>query len=206
MKFLATGEAQPRSFDSGKKMTPNEMTVCVLAGTQDWRYDVIALGIPAPVVRGCPVAEPPNLGKGWVGFDFAAAFERPVRIANDAALQALGSYEGGRMLFLGLGTGLGSAMIFDGDVQAMELAHLPYKDGKTYEEFVGKRGLRALGKKEWRKTVLDVIALFQAALRPDYVVLGGGNIRHLDELPENVKLGDNANAFTGGFRLWQHKT
>lgn len=206
VKFLATGESEAREFDSGKRMTAQQMAGRVLACTRDWDYDVIALGFPGPVVRGRPVSEPPNLGKGWVSFDFESAFERPIRMINDAAMQALGSYEGGRMLFLGLGTGLGSAMIIEGVVVAMELAHLPYKDGKSYEDFLGKQGLRELGKKRWRLAVRDAIALFEAALRPDYIVLGGGNIRQLDELPKNVKLGENANAFAGGFRLWQHET
>ncbi len=201
IKFLATGEAKPREFNSGRKMTADEMTGGVLARTEDWNYDVIAVGFPGPVVRGRPVSDPPNLAKGWVGFDFEAAFERPVKIINDAAMQALGGYEGGRMLFLGLGTGLGSVMIIEGVIEAMELAHLPYKDGKTYEDFLGKRGLEKLGKKRWRHAVREVIGLFEAALRPDYTVLGGGNIHELKELPENVKLGENANAFAGGFRL-----
>ncbi|MBA2409965.1 MAG: ROK family protein [Gammaproteobacteria bacterium] len=205
IKFLATGEAKPREFNSGRKMTADEMTGGVLARTEDWNYDVIAVGFPGPVVRGRPVSDPPNLAKGWVGFDFEAAFERPVKIINDAAMQALGGYEGGRMLFLGLGTGLGSVMIIEGVIEAMELAHLPYKDGKTYEDFLGKRGLEKLGKKRWRHAVREVIGLFEAALRPDYTVLGGGNIHELKELPENVKLGENANAFAGGFRLWHQE-
>lgn len=205
VKFLATGQAEARQVDSSRRMTPEQMVGNVLACTQDWHYDVVALGLPAPVVRGRPVAEPPNLGKGWVDFDFESAFERPLRIINDAAMQALGSYAGGRMLFLGLGTGLGTTMIVEGAIVALELAHLPYKEGKTYEEFLGKQGLRALGKKKWRLAVHDVIALFEAALRPDYVMLGGGNVHQLGELPANVRLGDNANAFAGGFRLWQHE-
>lgn len=203
VKFIATGETEPREFASGKTMTARAMTRRVLACTRDWKYNVIALGIPAAVVRGRPVSEPPNLRKGWVKFDFEAAFERPVKVINDAAMQALGSYRGGRMLFLGLGTGLGSAMVIDGVVEGMELAHLPYKNGRTYEDVLGKNGLKKLGRKKWRHAVRDVIGMFQAALRPDYVVLGGGNIHQLKKLPEYVYLGDNANAFTGGFRLWQ---
>lgn len=203
VKFLATGETAPRDFSSGTTLTARAMARKVLARTQDWNYDVIALGIPGPVVRGRPVSNPPNLGEGWLDFDFEAAFERPVKIVNDAAMQALGSYQGGNMLFLGLGTGLGSAVIVEGLVLGMELAHLPYKNGMTYEDCLGKKGLRKLGKARWRNAVNDVIGLFQDALLPDYIVLGGGNIHRLEELPENVKLGDNENAFAGGFRLWQ---
>ncbi len=171
--------------------------------TADWTYDVVSLGYPGQVVHNMPAHEPVNLGKGWVGFDYEAAFGRPTKIINDAAMQALGSYDGGRMLFLGLGTGLGSAMIVDGVLEPMELGHLPYKKRLTYEDFVGQRGLKRLGKKRWRIEVAEVINTVRAALLPDYIVLGGGNVKLLKELPPDARLGDNANAFTGGFRLWE---
>ena len=171
--------------------------------TANWSYDAVSIGYPGPVLRGRPLAEPRNLGGGWVGFDFAEAFGRPVRLVNDAAMQALGSYEGGRMLFLGLGTGLGSAIV-DGDhLEPMELAHLPYKKGRTYEDYVGQRGLEKLGKQRWRKAVADVVDRLASALEADYVVLGGGNARLLGKLPRGARLGDNANAFRGGFLLWR---
>jgi polyphosphate glucokinase len=182
------------------------MVTAVKRLTVDWRYDVIALGYPGPVVHGRPVAEPKNLGGGWVGFDFHKAFGKRVRIINDAAMQALGSYEGRRMLFLGLGTGLGSAMIADGMLEPMEIAHLPYRKGKTYEDYVGLRGLKRLGKKKWRSTVADVVAELMAALEADYVVLGGGNAKLLDTLPKGARLGKNENAFRGGFLLWKEAT
>jgi polyphosphate glucokinase len=162
----------------------------------------VAIGYPGPVVHGRPLAEPHNLGTGWVGFDFQKAFGCPVRIVNDAAMQALGSYEGGRMLFLGLGTGLGSAMIVDGLLQPMELAHLPYRKGRTYEDYVGRAGMKRAGKKKWRAEVAKVVEKLAAALEPDYVVIGGGNAKELKELPPKARLGDNDNAFLGGFRLW----
>ena len=166
-----------------------------------WSYEVISIGYPGPVLHGRPVAEPRNLGPGWVGFDYRAAFGRPVAIVNDAAMQALGSYQGGKMLFLGLGTGLGSALIADGIVEPLELGHLPYKRG-TYEDYVGLRGLERSGKKKWREHVADVVALFTAALEPDDVVIGGGNVKKLKTLPPRCRAGDNANSFLGGFRLW----
>jgi polyphosphate glucokinase len=202
VKCLVRGQPEPRTFESGPSMTAATMVRRVLALTRDWRYAVVSIGYPGPVMHGAPVHEPHNLGKGWVGFDFARAFRRPVKVVNDAAMQALGSYEGGRMLFLGLGTGLGSALIVDGKLEAMELAHLPYRKGKTYEDYVGARGLERLGKKKWRKAVLQVIEELNAALGADYVVLGGGNARRMKELPEYVRLGDNSHAFLGGFRLW----
>ena len=203
VKVLATGEREPRKAISGPGMTPRRMVAAVKRLAADWRYNVLSLGYPGPVVHGRPVGEPRNLAPGWVGFDFCKAFGKPVRILNDAAMQALGSYQGGRMLFLGLGTGLGSAMIVDGELQPMEIAHLPYKKGKTYEDYVGLRGLDRLGKKKWRKAVADVVAQLAAALEADYVVLGGGNAKLLDTLPKGARLGDNANAFQGGFLLWK---
>jgi polyphosphate glucokinase len=170
--------------------------------TKDWSYSKISLGFPGPVAHGRIVAEPHNLGPGWVRCDFAKAFGRPVKLINDAAMQALGSYDGGRMLFLGLGTGLGSALIFDGILEPLELAHLPYKKGLTYEDYVGLRGLERLGKKKWRKAVADVVGQLQHALEAEYVVLGGGNARLLKELPKDCRLGSNDNSFVGGFRLW----
>jgi polyphosphate glucokinase len=184
-------------------MTPAKMVKGVKALTTDWPFDVISMGYPGLVLHGRIAADPKNLGKGWVGFDFPEAFGRPVKIVNDAAMQAFGSYRGGRMLFLGLGTGLGSAMVVDGDVQPMELAHLPYKKGRTYEDFVGLKGFKRLGVRKWRKQVEKVIATLRAALEPDDVVIGGGNADRLTELPLGARLGSNANAFKGGFRLWR---
>ncbi|HXY34503.1 MAG TPA: ROK family protein [Planctomycetaceae bacterium] len=201
VKVLATGQTEHREFDSGANMTPAEMVAGVEKAAEGWTYDVIAMGYPGPVLRGKPVAEPKNLGQGWVGFDFEAAFKRPVKVINDAAMQALGSYRGGRMLFLGLGTGLGSALILDGILEPMELAHLPYKK-RTFEDYVGIRGLKRFGKKKWRKLVADVVTQLSAAVQAEEVVLGGGNVKKLKELPPNCRAGDNNNAFLGGFRLW----
>ena len=203
VKVMATGQAEPRKLDSGRSLTAADMVAGVKAMTADWTYDVVSLGYPGQVVHNMPAHEPVNLGCGWVGFDYEAAFGRPTKIINDAAMQALGSYEGGRMLFIGLGTGLGTALILDGVIGPLELGHLPYKRRKSYEDFVGRRGLRRLGKKAWRREVLAVIDIFRAALEPEYIVLGGGNAKHMKELPPDVRLGDNANAFVGGFRLWQ---
>jgi polyphosphate glucokinase len=205
VKILAAGEKERREFVSGPKLTAKQMVDRVKALAADWKYDRVTVGYPGPVLHNRPVAEPHNLGKGWVGFDFEAAFERPVKVMNDAAMQALGSYKGGKMLFLGLGTGLGSTMIVDGVVEPMELAHLPYRKG-TYEDYVGLRGLSVHGEKKWRKHVEDVIARLVAALEPDDVVLGGGNVKHLDKLPRGCRAGDNANAFLGGFRAWEDET
>ncbi|MGB6484093.1 MAG: ROK family protein [Candidatus Acidiferrales bacterium] len=202
VKILATGQRLQRKIVSGPTMTPGKMVEDVKNLTKDWKYDVVSIGYPGPVVLGRPLHEPHNLGHGWVGFNFAKAFGRPVKIINDAAMQALGSYRGGRMLFLGLGTGLGSAMVVDGVVEPMELAHLPYKKGKTYEDYIGLRGLVRLGKKKWRRHVSDIVERLQAALEPDCVVLGGGNVKKLKELPRGTERGDNKNAFRGGFRLW----
>ncbi len=202
VKILATGQETPRRFDSGPTMTAEQMVAGVKEAAEGWKFKAVSIGYPGPVLRGRPVSEPHNLGPGWVAFDYEAAFGCPVKLINDAAMQALGSYCGGKMLFLGLGTGLGSAMIVDGIVEPMELSHLPYKK-KTYEDYVGNHGLERAGKKKWREHVEDVVSALRAALQPDDVVLGGGNVRHLKELPEGCRAGDNANAFLGGFRLWE---
>ena len=203
VKVLATGRRKPLEIPSGPKMTAKQMVRDVREGTTGWRYSVVSIGYPGPVLHGKPVSEPANLGGGWVGFDFKKAFGHPVRVINDAAMQALGSYKGGRMLFLGLGTGLGSALIVDGALEPMELAHLPYKKGKTYEDLVGEAALRRFGKKKWRGYVTDVVTRLQAALEADDVVVGGGNAKLLRSLPKGVRLGSNANAFIGGYRLWK---
>jgi polyphosphate glucokinase len=202
VKILTTGEREHRQVDSGPAMTARGMVSAVKRLSSGWSYDHISIGYPGPVVHGHVFAEPHNLGRGWVGFDFRRAFGRPVKMINDAAMQALGSYRRGRMLFLGLGTGLGSALIIDGLLEPMELGHLPYKKGRTFEDYVGIRALERHGKKRWRKHVLDVIVRLRAALEPDEIVIGGGNARKLDKLPPQTRIGDNANAFVGGFRLW----
>jgi polyphosphate glucokinase len=202
VKILASGEKEKREIDSGPTLTARQMVSSVKKLADGWEYEVVSIGYPGPVVHDRPMAEPHNLGKGWMGFNFAAAFKLPTKVINDAAMQALGSYRGGKMLFVGLGTGLGSTMIVDGIVQPMELAHLPYKK-RTYEDYVGARALEEFGKKAWRKHVGDVVECLVAALQPDDVVLGGGNARRLNELPPLCRLGDNANAFKGGFRMWE---
>jgi polyphosphate glucokinase len=202
VKFLISGETEPRKIPSGVELSPARMVDEVRRQAKDWRYTAVSIGIPGRVGANGPLSEPGNLGPGWVGFDFAAAFECPVRIVNDAAMQALGSYRRGRMLFLGLGTGLGSALIIDGALEPMELAHLPYAKGRTYEEYVGKAGLKRLGKKKWRRRVADVVTRLKAALEADDVVVGGGNAKLLRSLPRGVRRGANANAFLGGYRLW----
>src|SRR6266404_4997463 len=204
VKVLATGQSEPRKFDSGPKLTPERMVLGVKELAKGWDYEAVTIGYPGVVLRGRPIADPHNLGRGWVGFDYEAAFSCPVRIINDAAMQALGSYQGGKMLFLGLGTGLGSTLIVNGIVEPMELGHLPYKKG-TYEDYVGIRGLERLGKKKWRHAVADVIARLVAALEPDDVVLGGGDVKKLKELPLGCREGDNAHAFLGGFRVWEEE-
>src|SRR5215475_1221176 len=203
VKMLATGQAEPRKYASGPTMTPGKMVKLVKKSVRDWKFDCISLGFPGPIINQHPLREPHNLGSGWVGFDFRKAFGCPVKIINDAAMQALGSYKGGRMLFLGLGTGLGSAMIVDGMLEPMELAHLVYKDGKTYEDYLGLRGLERSGKKKWRKHVTTITKKLRFALKADYVVLGGGNNKKLKKLPLGTRLGSNANAFAGGFHMWQ---
>lgn len=206
VKVLLSGQSEPRRVASGPTLSAAGMVAAVKDMTADWAYDAVSLGYPGQVVHNMPAHDPVNLGPGWIGFDYAGAFGKPVRIINDAAMQALGSYEGGRMLFLGVGTGLGSAMIVDGELEPMELGHLPYKKGRTYEDYIGERGLLRIGKKKWREEVLAVLEAFRTALQPDYIVLGGGNAKLMKELPPDVRRGDNANAFIGGFRLWQPDT
>ena len=201
VKVLLSGQQTPRKFESGPKLTASEMVKGVKKLTKDWKFDAISLGYPGPVMRDRPLLEPHNLGKGWVGFHYDRAFGCRIKILNDAAMQALGSYKKGRMLFLGLGTGLGTAMVVDGVVEPMELGHLPYKKA-TYEDYVGLRGLKKYGKKKWRKNVVDIVERLTIALEPDEVVLGGGNVKKLKVLPPRCRAGDNFNAFLGGFRLW----
>jgi polyphosphate glucokinase len=202
VKILATGRSDKREFASGPKMTAEQMVSGVRQLADGWSYDVVSIGYPGPVLHDRPVADPKNLGPGWMGFDFKTGFGRPTKVVNDAAMQALGSYKKGKMLFLGLGTGLGSTLIVSGVVEPMELGHLPYKKA-TYEDYVGARGLDRLGKKRWRKHVFDVVDRLVAALEPDDIVLGGGNAKILNELPPGCRLGDNANAFRGGFLMWE---
>ncbi len=197
----STGD-EVRKVASGPKMTADKMVAAVKEMTHDWEYDVISMGFPGPVLHGKITLEPRHLGPGWVKYDFGNVFGKPIKIINDSAMQAVGSYEGGRMLLLDLGTGLGTALILDGVVQPLEMGHLQYKKGRTYEEYVGVSGLKRLGKKGWRKAVAKVVEELSAALEPDYVVLGGGNAKFLKELPVNCRLGANANAFIGGFRMW----
>jgi polyphosphate glucokinase len=207
VKILVSGQKAPRKFSSGRTLTARKMVAGVKKILGDWKYDAVSIGYPGLVMRDRPIAEPHNLGRGWVGFDYKRAFGRPMKMMNDAAMQALGSYNGGRMLFLGLGTGLGTAFVVDGIVEPMELSHLPYRKA-TYEDYVGEAALLRMGKKKWRKHVRKVIALLMAALEPDDVVIGGGNVVNLGVLPAGCRPGDNRNAFIGGFRLWtapQHK-
>jgi polyphosphate glucokinase len=203
VKLLATGQNEPVKIPSGPTMTARKMVEDVRKAASGWEYSGVSIGYPGPVIHGRPLCEPHNLGHGWVGFDFKKAFGRPVKILNDAAMQALGIYKSGRMLFLGLGTGLGSAMIVDGVLEPMEVAHLPYKKGRTFEDYLGIRGLKRLGKKRWRRHVAKVAEQLKNALGADYVVLGGGNSKLLKKLPAGARLGDNSTAFTGGFRLWE---
>jgi polyphosphate glucokinase len=201
VKVLRSGETEHRRFESGPELTAQQMVDGVRSLTSDWPFDKVSIGIPSPVHDGHVVSEPVNLGAGWVGFDFAQAFGKPTKVINDAAMQALGSYEGGKMLFLGIGTGLGSALVVNGVVEPMELGHLPFRKA-TFEDYVGDRGMTRLGKKKWQKAVFETVELLTAALEPDYVVLGGGNAKKLEELPPDVRLGANDNAFVGAFRLW----
>ena len=203
VKMLASGEKEPRKYPSGPALTPRKMVRLVKKSVRGWKFDCVSLGFPGPIINGHPLREPHNLGTGWVGFNFRKAFGCPVKIINDAAMQALGSYRGARMLFLGLGTGLGSAMIVNGMLEPMELAHLMYKNGKTYEDYLGLRGLERSGKKKWRQHVAEIAKRLKIALEADYVVLGGGNCKKLKKLPPGTRLGNNLNAFLGGFRMWQ---
>jgi polyphosphate glucokinase len=202
VKILATGQKEHREFPSGPKLTAKQMVSKVRRTAADWSYDVVSIGYPGPVHHGHPIAEPHNLGSGWVGFKFEKAFRHPVKMINDASMQALGSYKGGKMLFLGLGTGLGSAVVLNGIAEPMELAHLPYRHG-VFEDYIGLRGLEKYGRKKWRRYVADVVERLIAALEPDDVVLGGGNVKELKVLPAGCRAGDNTNAFLGGFRLWE---
>jgi polyphosphate glucokinase len=205
VKVMTNKERVKREFVSGPDLSAKTMVKEVRKLTEDWSYDVISVGYPGVVVRNRPHVEPHNLGRGWAGFDFEKAFGRPTRVVNDAVMQALGSYRGGRMLFLGLGTGLGSAMILDGVLVPMELGHLPYRKGRTFEDYVGIAGLKRLGQKKWKRRVAEVIGDLAAALQPEYIILGGGNVAKLDKLPAKAKRGNNADAFEGGFRLWDER-
>ncbi len=202
VKLLATGHKAARKVPSGPQLTPRDMVAGIKETIPDWMFEAVTIGYPGVVKDGHPAKEPKNLGEGWVRYNYRRAFGKPVRIINDAAMQALGSYEGGRMLFLGLGTGLGAALVLEGLVQPLEIAHLPYKDGKTYEEHLGKKAQDRLGKKRWRKLVDEIVMDLYAALQVDEVVIGGGNAKQLKEVPDVVRLGSNKNAFAGGFRLW----
>lgn len=206
VKLLATGQRRPVKIVSGPTMTPTEMVAAVREAAARWQYDFVSIGYPGPVVSDAPVSEPVHLGSGWVGFEYAAAFERLVKIRNDAAMQALGGYHGGRMLFLGLGTGLGSAIIMEGHLQPLELAHLPYKKKRTFEEYLGEEARKKRGNVRWQRNVLDVATRLKAAMQVEYLLIGGGNVRHMRDLaghlPKGMRLGGNADAFRGGMRLW----
>jgi polyphosphate glucokinase len=201
VKALASDQEERRRFVSGPSLTAAEMVAGTLQAVDGWSWDAVTVGVPAPVRNNKLISEPVNLGAGWVGFDYESAFGTPTQVVNDAVMQAVGSYQGGRMLFLGLGTGLGSAMIADGVIEPLELAHLPFRK-KTFEDYVGERALKEMGKKKWRHTVFAVVEQLSAAMEPDEVVLGGGGVKELDELPEGCRRGENQNAFVGGFRLW----
>jgi polyphosphate glucokinase len=203
VKIRLSGQRQVRKFRSGPELTASQLVDGVIRTIKGWRYSAVSIGYPGPVSRGTVLAEPNNLGPGWMGFDFKKAFGCPVAVINDAAMQAVGSYEGGRMLFLGLGTGLGSALVENHVILPMELGHLPYKKKKTFEDYVGRRGLERLGKKKWRRAVNDMVARLRDALVADHVVLGGGNVKKLAHLPADARRGDNAHAFLGGERLWE---
>jgi polyphosphate glucokinase len=202
VKALLSGESAARRFDSGPGLTPLEMVDGVLELAEGWGFDRVGVGIPTPVRGGKPIAEPVNLGEGWVGFDFESAFGAPTKVVNDAVMQAIGSYDGGRMLFLGLGTGLGSALIADGVVEPLELGHLPFRR-KTFEDYASERAMKRRGKKTWRKDVFEIVERLSSAVESDYVVIGGGGADKLDKLPANARRGDNERAFVGGFRLWE---
>jgi len=205
VKMKLNAHSGRREFESGPELSAAAMVVEVTNMTKDWKYDAVSIGYPGPVAGNRPITEPYNLGKGWMGFDFQKAFHRPVRVVNDAAMQALGSYRGGRMLFLGLGTGLGSALIIDGLIEPMEVAHLPYKKGKSFEHYLGNEGLERSGLKKWRKHVSAVVEMLRAALEAEYVVLGGGNAEKIGKLPPHTLRGDNDKAFVGGMRLWHDR-
>jgi polyphosphate glucokinase len=202
VKMLVSGHENPRKFPSGPELTPEQMVAGVLSATRDWDYEAVSIGFPGPVLCGQPMTEPVNLGSGWMGFDFAAAFRRPVKVINDAAMQALGSYQGGKMLFLGLGTGFGATVIMDGVLEPLELGRFHYKK-HTLEYYVGNQGRKRQGRKKWQRHIEEVVERLVAALKPDDVVLGGGNARKLEPLPPGTRLGDNSYAFLGGFRLWE---
>ncbi|MER8365250.1 ROK family protein [Mesorhizobium sp. M1348] len=206
VKIRTSAGGDERKTASGPELTPQQMVAAVKTLAEGLQYDVVSMGYPGPVHHNRPLTEPANLGKGWVGCDFAAELGKPVKVVNDALMQAIGSYEGGRMLFLGLGTGLGAAMIVDNVAQPMELAHLPYKKRGSFEDYVGERGLQKRGKKKWRKYVFDVVDRLRTAMQPDYVVIGGGNVDELTDLPADCRRGDNTRAFEGGFRLWRDKS
>jgi predicted NBD/HSP70 family sugar kinase len=202
VKLLATGRRTPIKVPSGPDFTPRDMVDEVREATADWKYDAVTIGYPGPISRNRPAKEPVNLGVGWTRFNYQRAFGCPVRMINDAAMQALGSYAGRTMLFLGLGTGLGTTLVTNGVVVPLELAHLPFRDKKSYEDTIGEAGLKQTGKRKWRRNVDEIVGLLMAATNADYVVLGGGNVRFMDELPPNTRRGSNANAFRGGYRLW----
>lgn len=203
VKLLLTGQREPRKVPSGPTLSAARMAVLVKKAVAGWHYDAVSIGFPGPVRHGHPASEPKNLGRGWVRFDYRKALGRPVHIVNDAVMQALGSYRGGRMLFLGLGTGLGAALVVEGHVQPLEIAHLPYRSGRTYEDLLGKRAQDRMGKKRWRRMVAEIVPKLLDAFQVDEIVIGGGNAKQLKELPRGARLGDNANAFVGGFRLWE---
>jgi polyphosphate glucokinase len=202
LKIASTDQRVPIKIASGPTMNASKMAEAVLAATATWEYDCISIGYPGPVTHDHPLADPFNLAPGWIDFPYQKALGKPIRFINDAAMQALGGYKGGRMLFLGTGTGLGSAMIFDGVIVPLELAHLPYRDGFTYEDYAGAKGLEKRGKKRWRKSVLDIVAKLKAAMVCDYVLLGGGNAKLMQKLPEGIIVGANSNAIEGGLKLW----
>jgi polyphosphate glucokinase len=202
VKCLATGHSERRAFASGKKMTPKQMVANVKALTRDWKYDVVSIGYPGLVTDGHPATEPHNLGRGWVKFDYAAAFDCPVKMLNDAAMQALGSYQGGLMLFMGLGTGLGSALVSGDTIVPLEIGHLSYRKG-TYEDQLGMRGLHKHGAKQWRRDVAYGVKRLMEAMHPDDIVIGGGNAKKLKKLPPHCRAGDNSKAFVGGYRMWE---
>lgn len=205
VKLLASGHETPRKFPSGPELTPEQMVAGVQAAATDWEYEAITIGFPGPVLCGQPMTEPVNLGPGWMGFDFASAFGKPVKIINDAAMQALGSYQGGKMLFLGLGTGVSAAVVVEGHIESLEIGRFHYKK-RTFEHYIGCRGYKRQGRKKWQRQVEEVVARLIAVLKPDDVVLGGGNAKKLDPLPPNTRLGNNAFAFLGGFRLWEQQS